>query len=38
MASIVVRATLFIGCCAVSDEPAVNAKMRSCCDRGSRAP
>ena len=38
MASIVARTTLFIGCCAVSVEPAVNAKIRSCCERGSFAP
>ncbi len=37
VASTVVRTTLFSGCCAVSDEPAVKTKMRSCSLRGSCA-
>ncbi len=38
VASIEARTMLLSGCCAANVDPAVNAKMRSCCDRGSSAP
>ncbi len=38
VASTEARTTLFSGCWAVSVEPAVNAKIRSCWLRGSSAP